>query len=593
MALLQCSTCGEIENDECTDIVLTDAGLSPNTTYWAIFQDPWENIYRDQFTTDGDGTLTILVANFPDGLFLSSVGAFTLYVSTSKRIRDAVSLTIETSYITTEDFICLSVQFVDATTGGGEPGEIESAFRVETSEVDQNPLLNIVHDEELIVKANNNDTVDVDAEPMHSRLLQMGAKGRFPIGLSDAHEHVYVAGANGNGINGTRFNCGEPCDGSQPAYDADAILKGYGCIDYGPDSFGKTLEMAMEEGSEVVIVHNARTNDYDNTLVGINEYLTRLAAEGRTDPDVVVQFGCEHANPNLYCDPNSAIYATVEDYKTAMQVAYANLKATVPGLRPVMDTPGVNKTVSWATDWNTGLASLTLDGNPTIYASVNIKTEDLKLNLDGSDGYNPDADFDAEQWKDAMVYGATVTMPAILQRFKEVFPTFGCFIRSFGQSGGPDKLNDYGTINAMLGHAMMCRQLLLEHLADPDFILGAAHYKAGSMQLTKTVPRFDWFVHCQFARLFQFSSAKICEVDTDISDVYGVGVKSASMYVIMLINVGGADVEIPNMNMDGSLKSSFSGTQYGGASLSSQEIITSPFEGVLKARNVLILNANV
>lgn len=463
----------------------------------------------------------------------------------------------------------------------------ESDFHVVTLETDLNYLLNTVNDEELVISANNNNDVDTQALPMKTRLLAMGAKGRYAIGLSDERENRYIAGddtttnAFGHNINGTRFDCGDDCDGSEPAFDKDAILNGAGCKDTGPSSFGQTLDYAVEEGSRVIIPHNARVDLPAETLIAIASYQGRIAEEARTDTTPIICLGNEYPNPSLYCDPNNAIFADGAAYRTAMEASWATIQAAHPNAIPVVNTAHVFKDADYVEEWNDDVKTIDLDV-PKLYGSMYIKTEDLLEDLDGDDSYNPNEVYDPVQWKEAMNDGVFNTLPSFIALFKTVFTDWGIGMSAFGQSGGKDKLNDFGTANAALGHALMCRQILMEHIADPEFILYCAFYKPGSMQTGNLVPRFDWWIHTLYALLFEFPGAKMCTVDTGIEGVYGVGVNAGGDYTLFLINDTDSDHVIGPIDLDGDIHDGFTGSQYGGSTRDSQSLAETSFTGTLK-----------
>lgn len=474
-------------------------------------------------------------------------------------------------------FYCPSVTVVS----GNDPDT--TTFRVSSTNIDLNPYLNGINDEELDADSENIDR-DRTEDPMGSRLLALNSKGRLYPGLSDSHEVIYLDGDDtalsgvGFQINGIRFKLGIYCDGSQPQFDATAILNGLACGIHAISYFGATLDMIIDTGAALWIAHNPRINDVAQVILAINAFIDR----GGDIDKIVVFMGFEFGDPNAYPDPNSAIFPTPADYVTSQQIAANAIVSAFPTAKIVLPAGKVFKSAAWIIPWNTALRDFALTGSPKIYMNNYFKLSDL---------YTPSEIYEETNWRNTMIDGTTITFSEYIQLFKTFFPDNGLFIPYMGTDGGPEKIADYLSINSMLGLAMLHRQLILEHVADPNLILGVAHYKPGSMKLQNETPRYDYFELLKFVQLFQYVSAKVCTVETGISGVYGIASKSGSNYTIYIINVNNDDSPMPPISLDGLIVTDFVGTVSRGISLDSTDVINESFDGVtIPGLAIAILN---
>lgn len=458
-------------------------------------------------------------------------------------------------------------------------------FKVTSTAVDLNPDLNGINDEELDADGSNIDR-DRTEEPMGSRLIALNSSFRLVWGLSDSHEGHYLEGDDtalsgiGKQINGTRFKLGIDCDGSQPQFDAMAILNGLACGVHTISYFGASLDMAVATGSRIAIVHNPRVDDPAETIIGINALINL----GIDVSKIIVCMGFEFGDPNAYPEPNGVTFPTPEDFATSQTISANTIQAAFPenDLRFVFPGGKVFKNAAWVIPWNTALKGIVLNGNPKIYIDNYFKISDL---------YTPSEVYNEANWRSTMITGCTTTLSEYIALFKSFFPGKGLFIPYMGTDGGPQKISDYLSINSMLGLSLMHRQIMLEHVADPNLILGVAHYKPGSMQLQNDTPRYDYFELLKFAQLFQYETAKVCTVETGIAGVYAVAVKSGSDYTIQITNTNNAASLLPPIDLDGEVVSEFTGTVSRGASLDSQTVINEDFDGVnIPGLAVVILN---
>ena len=66
---MNCSSCYEIQVEACEDIVLKTA-LTGSTAYYVVLRKPGSrNIFQKLMTSETDGSIKILKADFPGGYF--------------------------------------------------------------------------------------------------------------------------------------------------------------------------------------------------------------------------------------------------------------------------------------------------------------------------------------------------------------------------------------------------------------------------------------------------------------------------------------------------------------------------------------------
>lgn len=76
----KCSTCFEAKLNACADKIILSANLTPGTDYVIIAVDKFNNKYRNNYTADEDGNITILTEDYQEGLFNQFSGAFTFTI---------------------------------------------------------------------------------------------------------------------------------------------------------------------------------------------------------------------------------------------------------------------------------------------------------------------------------------------------------------------------------------------------------------------------------------------------------------------------------------------------------------------------------
>lgn len=91
------------------DLVLK-AALTPAAELWWIIEDANGIKYMDLAIVDGQGDLTIPIANFPEGLFAPHSGRFLLWLVTDLQDPESVAMTLGNGY-QEDEYECVSIVF--------------------------------------------------------------------------------------------------------------------------------------------------------------------------------------------------------------------------------------------------------------------------------------------------------------------------------------------------------------------------------------------------------------------------------------------------------------------------------------------------
>lgn len=108
MAIDPCQLCARLEFEQCTDIIIEDAGLVALTNYFWTLVDSLGNVHKGEVAAAGDGSITIPAEDLPDGLLIPAMGIFTLTLSTSASAADQVDFEIDTV-----TYPCIQVTFLN------------------------------------------------------------------------------------------------------------------------------------------------------------------------------------------------------------------------------------------------------------------------------------------------------------------------------------------------------------------------------------------------------------------------------------------------------------------------------------------------
>jgi hypothetical protein len=94
MALLNdCSSNYYVTLPACTPS-FTLSGLEPNTIYHYFIEDKFSHIYHEEVTTDAQGVMTVLAADFPDGFFNPYIGPIVMEIKEGMGYCEPVQLTL-------------------------------------------------------------------------------------------------------------------------------------------------------------------------------------------------------------------------------------------------------------------------------------------------------------------------------------------------------------------------------------------------------------------------------------------------------------------------------------------------------------------
>lgn len=102
---LDCSVCYEMSANFCPDIISIPVGLVPTTPYYLWVRDFHGNFYYDSVTIETDGSVQIVVGNFPQEIFASYSGPVTVFLSVNADGSD-----IETFTINSKDYKCANIK---------------------------------------------------------------------------------------------------------------------------------------------------------------------------------------------------------------------------------------------------------------------------------------------------------------------------------------------------------------------------------------------------------------------------------------------------------------------------------------------------
>lgn len=81
---MSCPCCYKVTLLECPEIIILDAGLTPNTAFWYTVTDKFGTEYKNWVETNHDGQFIIPSSDFPKGFFMSFSGSFEIRIYSSE-----------------------------------------------------------------------------------------------------------------------------------------------------------------------------------------------------------------------------------------------------------------------------------------------------------------------------------------------------------------------------------------------------------------------------------------------------------------------------------------------------------------------------
>lgn len=156
---MQCNCCFNDYLAKCETEVVVNAGLTPLAAYRWVITDKFGNKHEGAVTADGDGAITIPVADLPAGLLTQYSGEFTLqiYDSTCKPIKfkmtneyDCVSFDVVGGNFVKNNLGCVNtcigaggsnvlIPFTDAAT-------VSIDYSAYIDSLGNNPLIQVYHE---------------------------------------------------------------------------------------------------------------------------------------------------------------------------------------------------------------------------------------------------------------------------------------------------------------------------------------------------------------------------------------------------------------------------------------------------------------
>lgn len=92
------------------DDLVINAGLTPAAEYYWVLETAHGITYKDLAVVDGDGKITIPIANFPNGLFAAGTGRYVIYLVENQEDPETVPMTLGLGYMA-DEYECISLVF--------------------------------------------------------------------------------------------------------------------------------------------------------------------------------------------------------------------------------------------------------------------------------------------------------------------------------------------------------------------------------------------------------------------------------------------------------------------------------------------------
>lgn len=108
MSINVCDLCYELTAVSCYGQLRLDIGQMANRVMTAFVEDKFGNFFAQGVLTDGIGSITLQMADFPEGMFNPYSGIYTVSISTS-----SLQSTYENMTIEGDNYNCIKVKFVD------------------------------------------------------------------------------------------------------------------------------------------------------------------------------------------------------------------------------------------------------------------------------------------------------------------------------------------------------------------------------------------------------------------------------------------------------------------------------------------------
>lgn len=107
-----CTACHSLTASQCPDTINIPCGLTPGNQYYLWVRDHFGNLFYDLITVNGNGSVDLVAANYPNGMFIED-SVFELFLTTNidgtglitinfTPTATCVSLLIETTVLTDE-----------------------------------------------------------------------------------------------------------------------------------------------------------------------------------------------------------------------------------------------------------------------------------------------------------------------------------------------------------------------------------------------------------------------------------------------------------------------------------------------------------
>lgn len=78
-----CSVCYQLSVEYCPTLISVPCNLTPNDEYNLWIEDKFGHLYMTDTAVQGDGSILINVADYPEGLFTNESGSITMFLTIS------------------------------------------------------------------------------------------------------------------------------------------------------------------------------------------------------------------------------------------------------------------------------------------------------------------------------------------------------------------------------------------------------------------------------------------------------------------------------------------------------------------------------